>query len=303
MPCMSTSAYQKQVDSILEVVEDYTKEELTQAGQRLRNIVLDENPDLDKDDTLDVAVSFDGTWAKRGFTSLTGVVFAISVDSGEVLDYTVLSKACQKCSLKQSQCEGDDERFQEWRREHLASGECDINFNGSSPAMEAEGASILWRRSIELHNMRYKWMVSDGDSKAFNTVENVYDDCKVIKLDCVGHEQKRMGKHLINGTVWVRCPKHKHHGAKVVRYAAASAICHFHKGAECRNEIMDKLSIPGGSHTTHSFRLKNNKRLRKANAQATAMEKKRRQGLQLVRTRREEALLEIDGPSYDPGGF
>lgn len=450
MPCMSTSAYQKQVDSILEVVEDYTKEELTQAGQRLRNIVLDENPDLDKDDTLDVAVSFDGTWAKRGFTSLTGVVFAISVDSGEVLDYTVLSKACQKCSLKQSQCEGDDERFQEWRREHLASGECDINFNGSSPAMEAEGASILWRRSIELHNMRYKWMVSDGDSKAFNTVENVYDDCKVIKLDCVGHVQKRMGKHLlnlkartkgkledgkpigghgrltetkikklqkyyglairqntikksnptdrevdvsiytmkkniiailnhsvktqdpakqhrfcplgetswckwqqdvttatktykdddclpevflellrptfmtlsdtkllercirgttqnpnecINGTVWVRCPKHKHHGAKVVRYAAASAICHFHKGAECRNEIMDKLSIPGGSHTTHSFRLKNNKRLRKANAQATAMEKKRRQGLQLVRTRREEALLEIDGPSYDPGGF
>lgn len=304
MPCMSTSAYQKQVDSILEVVEDYTKEELTQAGQRLRNIVLDENPDLDKDDTLDVAVSFDGTWAKRGFTSLTGVVFAISVDSGEVLDYTVLSKACQKCSLKQSQCEGDDERFQEWRREHLASGECDINFNGSSPAMEAEGASILWRRSIELHNMRYKWMVSDGDSKAFNTVENVYDDCKVIKLDCVGHVQKRMGKHeCINGTVWVRCPKHKHHGAKVVRYAAASAICHFHKGAECRNEIMDKLSIPGGSHTTHSFRLKNNKRLRKANAQATAMEKKRRQGLQLVRTRREEALLEIDGPSYDPGGF
>ena len=80
----------------------------------------------------------------------------------------------------------------------------------------------------------------------------------------------------INGTVWVRCPKHKHHGDKVVRYAAASAICHFHKGADCRNEIMDKLSIPGGSHTTHSFRLKNNKRLRKVNAQATAMEKKRR---------------------------
>ena len=37
MPCMSTSSYQKQVDSILEAVEDYTKEELTQAGQRLQN--------------------------------------------------------------------------------------------------------------------------------------------------------------------------------------------------------------------------------------------------------------------------
>ena len=28
MPCMSTNAYQKQVDSILEVVEDYTKQML-----------------------------------------------------------------------------------------------------------------------------------------------------------------------------------------------------------------------------------------------------------------------------------
>jgi len=25
-----------------------------------------------------------------------------------------------------------------------------------------------------------------------------YDDYKVIKLDCVGHAQKRMGKHLLN---------------------------------------------------------------------------------------------------------
>ena len=45
------------------------------------------------------------------------------------------------------------------------------------------------------------------------------------------------------------------------------------------------------------------RRLHKANARATAMEKKCRQGLQLVRTRREEALLQIGGPTYDPGGF
>ncbi|CAH3034541.1 unnamed protein product [Pocillopora meandrina] len=34
-----------------------------------------------------------------------------------------------------------------------------IETGRSSPAMEAEGASVLWNRSIELHNMRYKWMV------------------------------------------------------------------------------------------------------------------------------------------------
>ena len=120
------------------------------------------------------------------------------MDTGEVLDYTVLSKACQKYALKESQCEWDLEKFNEWRREHLANDECDINFNGSSPAMKAEGASTLWNRSMELHNLHYKWMVSDGDSKAFNTVENVYEGLKVIKLDSVGHVQKRMGKHLLN---------------------------------------------------------------------------------------------------------
>ena len=193
MPCLSKPAYYKQVDNILEALEDEAKEEMRKAGERLRQHILDENPDKDENNTVDAAVSFDGTWAKRGFTSLTGVVFVISVDTGEILDYYVLSKSCQKCALKKSKGLSDEE-FEEWLLEH----ECDINFAGSSPAMELEGAVVLWERSVERHNLRYKWMVSDGDSKAFNSVENVYGEIKVEKLDCVGHVQKRMGKHLIN---------------------------------------------------------------------------------------------------------
>ena len=51
---------------------------------------------------------------------------------------------------------------------------------------------------LSITNIRYKWMVSDGDNKAFNTLEDTYPDCKVVKLDCVGHVQKQMGKHLLN---------------------------------------------------------------------------------------------------------
>ena len=54
------------------------------------------------------------------------------------------------------------------------------------------------KQSVDLHNIRYKWMVCDKDSKAFNAVENIYGDCKIEKLDCVGDVQKRMGKHLMN---------------------------------------------------------------------------------------------------------
>ena len=75
------------------------------------------------------------------------------MDTGEVLDYHVLSKECRKCSLKKSQCQSDEE-FEEWQTEHLALNQCDVNFNGSSSAMEAEGATVLWSRSIQRHNLR-----------------------------------------------------------------------------------------------------------------------------------------------------
>ena len=119
-------------------------------------------------------------------------MFVISIDTGEVLDYHVLSKSCQKCALKQSKC-STDEKFEEWQLEHLASGECDMNFEGSSPAMESEGAVVIWKRLIALHKMRYRWMVSDGDSKAFGSIEHVYDDCVVEKLDCVWSCPKENG--------------------------------------------------------------------------------------------------------------
>ena len=36
-----------------------------------------------------VSVTVDGTWQKRGYSSKIGVVFVISVEMGEILDYEV----------------------------------------------------------------------------------------------------------------------------------------------------------------------------------------------------------------------
>lgn len=81
-------------------------------------------------------------------------------------------------------------------------------------------------------------------------------DTKLLKR-CIRGTTQNVNE-CINSMVWVRCSKHKHHGAKVIQYSAASAVCHFHKGAECTKDIMDKLSISGGTHTSHAFRLKDN---------------------------------------------
>ena len=48
-------------------------------------------------------------------------------------------------------------------------------------------------------------MVTVKPRKAFSAVEDIYGDhCKVIKLDCVGHVQKRTGKHLVNLKAWTK---------------------------------------------------------------------------------------------------
>ena len=64
MPCLSKPAYYKQVDNILEALEDEAKEDMRKAGERLQQQILEENPEKDLDDTLDAVASFDGTWAK-----------------------------------------------------------------------------------------------------------------------------------------------------------------------------------------------------------------------------------------------
>ena len=61
-----------------------------------------------------VAVTIDGAYKKRnGFNSLLGVVFIISVDTGEVLDFEIKCKHCFECRV----CSKGDEnsyRYKGW---------------------------------------------------------------------------------------------------------------------------------------------------------------------------------------------
>ena len=68
------------------------------------------------DSVLLVTVSFDGTWAKRCFTSSHGVGFVISTDTGKDLDYAVISKAYNACNINQKRLSQED--FELWRADH-----------------------------------------------------------------------------------------------------------------------------------------------------------------------------------------
>ena len=49
------------------------------------------------DQIVDVGITIDGTWQKRGFTSMNGTVAAISIDTGRLIDVEVMSRYCQGC--------------------------------------------------------------------------------------------------------------------------------------------------------------------------------------------------------------
>ena len=80
------------------------------------------------------------------------MIAVLSWETGQVLDVEVLIKSCKVCKEAEISMGSESEEFLEWMAKHQDS--CNSNYTGSSPAMEAEGASILWARSVEKHKLR-----------------------------------------------------------------------------------------------------------------------------------------------------
>ena len=124
-------------DAEREEEEEEEEMDAEQAEERRQDALWKDMPWAD--------VTFDGTWHKRGFSSLYGVAAVIDVLTGYVLDFEVLSKFCHVCAANECRLRQMSEREREaWFDNHIAS--CSINYEGSSKAMEKEAALRLWNR-------------------------------------------------------------------------------------------------------------------------------------------------------------
>ena len=164
------------------------------AANTVRQTYLDRDASITDDSILDLTVTFDGSWMKRGHNSLYGIGCVVDVETGLVLDLTVLSLYCQRCAIARSQCQGNRAKFAKWLESHT---ECNQNYRGTSGGMEVEAAEILWNRSME-RGFRYTTMVSDGDSRSYNHLTNlrIYGDVELHKEECINHVAKRLGTAL-----------------------------------------------------------------------------------------------------------
>lgn len=83
-------------------VQTYVKRLLKgtkQVSEASMRKAVDEAVDAN-DGINEIAAAFDGTWQKRGHTSMNGVVTVTSFDTGKVLDYECFSKFCVGCVNK-----------------------------------------------------------------------------------------------------------------------------------------------------------------------------------------------------------
>ena len=62
--------------------------------------------------------------------------------------------------------------------------------------MEVVGATTIFGRSMEKHNLQHTQFDGDGDSKSYEKVKTLYTDVVVENFECVGHIQKKVGDRL-----------------------------------------------------------------------------------------------------------
>ncbi|GFT25429.1 uncharacterized protein TNCV_182531 [Trichonephila clavipes] len=112
-------------------------------------------------------------------SSLNGAVIATSVDTGKVLDASILSRFC-KCLNK------------------MHNENCSANHFGNSGSTEVSGAIEIFQSSESLHGLRYTKFLGYDDSRAYKAVNEMlpYGNTGIEKLECVGYVEKWMGTRL-----------------------------------------------------------------------------------------------------------
>ena len=163
--------YDKIANNITTVVKSVAEMTIRDACNEIKHKI---NPD-DCSKTADTAVSIDGTWQKRGYSSFNGVVTAISMDSGKIFDSVPLTRYCKSCKLAENFRVSNPDRYDRWRVEH----NCRQNHSGSAGSMEVECAKTIFGRSIEKNGLHYAEYFGDGDSKGYMEVKNTYEGITV----------------------------------------------------------------------------------------------------------------------------
>ena len=132
---MTANNYDKIVNRLNVVAKEVANETMRDALENLLSKCKNPNDDT----VIDTSVSCDGSWQKRGYSSLNGVVTVISIDNSKILDIKPMTRTCISCLLHLKLKTSDSKRFDEWKMTHA----CKINHIETASSMEPEGAKRI----------------------------------------------------------------------------------------------------------------------------------------------------------------
>ena len=168
---MAATSYEKTVSSLLKASHEVAEETMKEAAEELK----------DGDEVKDVGISADGSWQRRGFSSLNGTYTALSLQTGKILDCEVMSRYCKPCKKNEHLKKSNPSKYQKWMKLHAKY--CTVNHVGCAGAMEVTGATRIFERSIKNRGLRYTEYLGDGDSKGFESVAEKNPALKLKKLE------------------------------------------------------------------------------------------------------------------------
>ena len=196
----------KMCSSIKKTGMTYFSSAVKEEQEEMREENNKQNYNADNKQNLsELTVSGDGTWKKRGFSSLYGVTSLIGYNTGKVFDIVIKSSYCHGCKTWEHKLNTAD--YEQWYEDHVNSGQCAANHIGPSGNMEVNAIIEMFKRSVEYFGVKYRNYIGDGDSKTYGGVVNSKpygEDFEINKKECIGHVQKRMGtrlRELVKSTV------------------------------------------------------------------------------------------------------
>lgn len=195
-------------------------------------------------------ICFAGSWHSQGHSSSLGLSLVIDAHTALVVDYLVLSKRCATCcdmKTKFTKKKIDQVKYDAWKCKH--NEVCNLNYEGSSGAMEETAAKILWQRS-EDSQLRYTTFIGDGDCSAYSAVcalsegEGPYGlEKPITKEECVNQQltdenllkrylkgKTQNPKESLHSRIWKLRPKVKSLAKETLELVVAQAVINYNVG-------------------------------------------------------------------------
>lgn len=199
VPAMCNDKFKNLNDKIGEFWEETAEQCMRDAAEEEARAAIDRG-DVDPIDGIPcITVVTDEAWSKRSynrdFTALSGVGAIVGAYTGKVLWIGVRNKYCVKCVRAMN------------KGVTAAPHLCTKNFTGPSSEMEWETILDGFKSSVELYNLRYMKVISDGDSSTYSKLleHKPYGDRHIENIEtAVKGCPRGLNKHVVDNLERIR---------------------------------------------------------------------------------------------------